>query len=480
MKRCNSHVKTIVFASLAAFAAAMPVFISCKQGSGQQTKNEQEQPQLQTVTVTLIGDEGTIITAGKFDVNKGALWKTVRTEAKKRVMYKEKYVEKAWKYRSASAEMELNDSHAFEESQTVLALSQFIGGITPPPAQQGFVKVPVPENAVIGQNSDKDMPGPEIYWYGVFRTGRKIKLSPYAIGTHEVTYKLWKEVYDWAVNHNYTFANSGQKGGASEGNYIEAEHHEEEPVTMVSWRDAIVWCNAYTEKQNNGDTSECVYTYSGQVLKDAVSFEGENKTGNFHADKAECNLTKKGFRLPTDTEWEFAARYQGTNGINAQQFGNIYLTHINSGSGALKPLGFFGIEENGIAWAERRDELNRVAVYKQWWNGSGDDDMTPPVTGTAKTGSREPNALGLYDMSGNVWEWCWDWYDDDPSANDGAYTVSGIIVNPKGAAGGLNRTGRGGSWFNSMQMQSVGQRSKWAPSFAKNNRGFRLAKTAAE
>ena len=107
----------------------------------------------------------------------------------------------------------------------------------------GFIKITPPANGIVGVAPDYALPGSEAWWKGVFRAGRKVKLSPYKLGKTEVTYKLWKEVYDEAVKpgHGYVFANAGKKGSSGTGS-------EDEPVTTISWRDCIVWCNAYTVK----------------------------------------------------------------------------------------------------------------------------------------------------------------------------------------------------------------------------------------
>ena len=151
----------------------------------------------------------------------------------------------------------------------------------------GFIKISPPAAGITGMNPTYTLPGTEDYCKGVFRAGRKVKLSPYKLGKTEVPYKLWKEVYDWAIGNGYTFVNEGQKGSSGSGS-------EEEPVTKVSWRDCVVWCNAYTQKMNTADT-ECVYRKGGDhtvVLKDA--------TDGAACDAAYADMSKKGYRLPTE------------------------------------------------------------------------------------------------------------------------------------------------------------------------------------
>ena len=188
-----------------------------------------------------------------------------------------------------------------------------------------------------------------------------VTISDFYIGKYEVTQKQWKEIM-------------GNNPSRFKGNNL--------PVEKVSWNDVQNFLQKFNAKT------------------------GEN------------------YRLPTEAEWEYAAR--GGNKSNAYKY---------SGSNNI----------SDVAWYD---------------SNSGNK--------THNVGTKQANELGIYDMSGNVWEWCSDWYGKNYYSNSSQY-------NPQGPSSGSSRVYRGGGWYDYASCCRVAYRYYWYPDYSSINLGFRLA-----
>lgn len=232
--------------------------------------------------------------------------------------------------------------------------------------------------------------------------GKNVRISDFYIGKYEVTQKEWKDIME---------SNPSQYKGDSL------------PVEMVNWYECIEYCNKRSIKEG---------------LELYYNIDKNKKDPNNKSDiddikwTVTINAEANGYRLPTEVEWEYAAG-GGQDSKNYTYSGSNY------------------VDEVAWYWVNSGDKKLDGDWY--WPKIESNKNQTKPI------GSKKPNELGLYDMSGNVREWCWNWYGDALNSQSGAA-----------------RVWRGGCWLSDDHACESSYRGKFDANGMGYDHGFRLCR----
>lgn len=282
-----------------------------------------------------------------------------------------------------------------------------------PPVGMAFI----PAGSFIMGDALNDSPD---HW--LERPVHTVYVSGFYMDKYLMTKALWDEVLAWSGGNGYNYTNSGSATAANH------------PVLFANWHDAVKWCNARSEKEG---LTPCYYTDAG--------LSAIYKTGQM---SPYVKWDANGYRLPTEAEWEKAAR-GGASGRRFPWSDTDTISHSRA-------------NYNGYSLD---CDLNSLLGYDL--SCGYHPTFKDGLYNTSPVGYFAPNAYGLYDMAGNVCQWCWDWF--------GPYS-SGSQTDPRGPSAGSRRVMRGGSWHNEGDISRCANRYPYNPAMNYFDVGFRCVR----